>query len=97
MASELLGRTACPECGFAHAHIKIKTDKEGANPYRHCPDCGAQYFTRSAVQAANLRAQCRPEKGAGDVKVPEPVLTPPEPVEIPPKPAKRGFKFGSIA
>jgi uncharacterized Zn finger protein len=59
MASEIIGRMACPECSFHAAHIKIKTDKEGANPYRHCPDCGAQYFTRTKTQADNLLRQIR--------------------------------------
>jgi transcriptional regulator NrdR family protein len=59
MASEIIGRMACPECSFHAAHVKIKTDKEGANPYRHCPDCGAQYFTRTKTQADNLLRQIR--------------------------------------
>lgn len=55
MASDMLGRAACPECGFASAHIKIKTDKEKARPYRHCPECGAQYFPRNQRQDDDLR------------------------------------------
>jgi hypothetical protein len=66
MASELIGRTACPECGFHAAHVKIKTDKEGAHPYRHCPECGAQYFPRNKQQADDLRAKLRAEKAAPD-------------------------------
>jgi predicted RNA-binding Zn-ribbon protein involved in translation (DUF1610 family) len=69
MASELLGRAPCPECGFAHAHIKIKTDKEKANPYRHCPECGAQYFPRNQTQADNLRKQIK----AAKIATPEPI------------------------
>lgn len=61
MASELIGRTACPECGFHAAHVKIKTDKEGAHPYRHCPECGSQYFPRNKAQGDALRAKMRPE------------------------------------
>ncbi|MFZ6748049.1 hypothetical protein [Undibacterium sp. Ren11W] len=57
MASEMLGRSACPECGFSSAHIKIKTDKEGAHPYRHCPDCGSQYFTKNKTQGDLLRSK----------------------------------------
>lgn len=60
MASEIIGRTPCPECGFHAAHVKIKTDKADAKPYRHCPGCSAQYFTRTAEQEQNLRAQIRP-------------------------------------
>lgn len=59
MASEMIGRATCPECGFASAHVKIKTDKENANPYRHCPDCGAQYFPRNKLQGENLLKQTR--------------------------------------
>lgn len=59
MASDILGRSACPECGFASAHIKIKTDKEGAHPYRHCPDCGSQYFTKNKNQGDLLRAKIK--------------------------------------
>lgn len=44
------------------AHIKIKTDKEGAKPYRHCPECGAQYFPRSQAQADKLREKVRSQK-----------------------------------
>jgi hypothetical protein len=57
MASKLLGRMACPECAFAHAHIKIKTDKEDARPYRHCPECGSQYYARNQHQADLLMAR----------------------------------------
>jgi len=64
MASELIGRTACPECTFHAAHVKIKTDKEGAHPYRHCPECGAQYFPRNKHQAEHLREKIRAEKTA---------------------------------
>lgn len=78
MASELIGRMACPECDFPHAHVKIKTDKDGANPYRHCPDCGAQYFARSSRQAENLRKKMRPE--GAPVPAPELAQVPaPEP------------------
>lgn len=86
MASEMLGRTPCPECGFPHAHVKIKTDKDGANPYRHCPDCGAQYFTRNKAQAARLHEMLKP--------TPTPAEPVPAPVEVaPPKPASK-FLFG---
>ena len=76
MASELLGRTACPECGFKAAHVKQKMDKEGSKPYRHCPDCGAQYFPRNTLQAENLKKVLRPENPA-----PEPTPTEPAPTE----------------
>lgn len=89
MASEMLGRAPCPECGFPHAHIKIKSDKDGANPYRHCPDCGAQYFTRNKAQADNLRAKL-------NAQAPTPPAPQPEP-EAPQAKARkpsRPFMFG---
>jgi predicted nucleic acid-binding Zn-ribbon protein len=79
MASDLIGRASCPECGFASAHIKIKTDKEGAHPYRHCPDCGAQYFTRTKLQASNLMLQIRP--GSQTTQTPTQTQTPDTPPE----------------
>lgn len=74
MASKLIGRTACPECAFPTAHVKIKEDKENAHPYRHCPDCGAQYFPRNKTQAAQLLEKVRPESNT-----PPPKPTPGEP------------------
>lgn len=79
MASDLIGRMACPECDFPHAHIKIKNDKEGAHPYRHCPECGAQYFTRNQLQASNLRKRMRPEGDSGTLIVPVGVKAEPLP------------------
>lgn len=61
MASSLLGRTACPECGFHAAHVKI-SDKENAKAYRHCTECGAQYFPRNKQQADTLLAKTRAQK-----------------------------------
>lgn len=58
MASEIIGRCTCPECGFHAAHIKLKPE-EGKRPFRYCPECGAQYFTRSNTQAENLMKQAR--------------------------------------
>ncbi len=62
MASKMLGRAPCPECSFAHAHVKINTDKETAKAYRHCPECGAQYFPRNQRQADALTAKMLPSK-----------------------------------
>lgn len=64
MASKLIGRVKCTECDFEHAHVKIKTDPpEGkvALAYRHCPECGAQFFPRSKAQADRLTTKMRPE------------------------------------
>lgn len=100
MASDLIGRCACPECGFHAAHVKIKTDKEGAHPYRHCPDCSAQYFTRSTLQAANLRKMMRPATPApGQTPTPDPVPAPAAaPVKVdPPAPPKKKGLFAELA
>lgn len=56
MASRLVGRTACPECGFAGAHVK-QSEK---CLYRYCPECGATYYCRGGRQAADLQAKTRP-------------------------------------
>lgn len=93
MASAIIGRTACPECDFKSAHIKIKTDKEGAKPYRHCPECGAQYFARNQAQGDYLRQKMRPE-GA-----PAPDVKPVEAADVktdPPEPQKYKMVFGTM-
>jgi predicted RNA-binding Zn-ribbon protein involved in translation (DUF1610 family) len=89
MASTLLGRSACPECGFAHAHVKI-SDKENAKAYRHCPECGAQYFPRNQAQADRLLAKTRAEGSAPpEPAAPAPIEAPPAPIEAPPAPGYR--------
>jgi transposase-like protein len=73
MASKMIGRAPCPECGFEHAHVKINTDKEGAKPYRYCPDCAAQYFPKNQTQADALTAKMRAIDASVDTrsKIPE--------------------------
>lgn len=61
MASKMLGRCACPECGFNSAHVKITEAKETARAYRYCPECGAQYFPRSNRQEKDLLDKTRKE------------------------------------
>ena len=88
MASKLIGRVKCGECGFDGAHVKIKTDPaEGKTPlaYRHCPECGAQYFPRSQAQADALVAKMRPE-GA---PAPTPAKPPQEPAQGSGKPPEQ--------
>jgi hypothetical protein len=92
MASELIGRTACPECGFHAAHVKIKTDKPDARPYRHCPECSAQYFTRSAQQADNLRRQIR---SGTEMNIP-PAQVLPEPELPAPAEAAKPQRFKTV-
>lgn len=82
MASRLIGRTACPECGFESAHVK-QAEGEGKRPYRFCPDCGAQYFPKNDQQAKQLADKTRQVSPA-----PAPAPTPsPEPAPQP-APAK---------
>lgn len=88
MASTLLGRTCCPECDFNAAHVKI-SDRENAKAYRHCPDCGAQYFPKNQKQADTLLAKTRAEGSAP----PEPAAPAvPEPA-APPAPPSPGYKM----
>lgn len=109
MASKLIGRTACPECAFPSAHVKIKEDKENAHPYRHCPECGAQYFPRNKQQAAQLLEKVRPEANTPPAKKPDegepgrpgqgPATPAPAAVKQPtpapaPAPARKGFLAG---
>jgi hypothetical protein len=101
MASDSLGRTDCPECGFNAAHVKRKNE-EGKRAYRHCPGCGAQYFPRSADQEKALLEKVRPSKldsptvevnTAVDLARPLPKQNPENPIE----PPKRRGLFGRQA
>lgn len=55
MASKLIGRTACPECGFASAHVK-QSEK---CLYRYCPECASQHHARTERQRADLMGKTR--------------------------------------
>lgn len=102
MASKIIGRTKCTECEFEAAHVKIKTDPpEGKTPlpYRHCPECGAQFFPRSQAQADKITARMRPEGQGSPLPAPEEEKAPGKPPEPPkppqeppaaPKPGKKG-------
>jgi hypothetical protein len=56
-----IGHMACPECD--HDHAEVLLDKNG-KPYRYCPNCNAQYFSRDAARAKNLLAKMRPAPNA---------------------------------
>lgn len=98
MGAPIIGRTACPECGFANAHVK----KSERCTFRYCPECGAQHHARTERQVADLLSKMRPADAAPAKPEPtkEPVAerepvdkTPPTPT---PKPAagRRGlFNF----
>lgn len=76
----------CPECDFHAAHVKIK-EEEGKQPYRHCPECGAQYFARSQRQGDLLRAKIRAEQQPEPAAQPAAVEPTPPAAAPAPKPA----------
>jgi hypothetical protein len=64
MTKKLIGHMQCPECDFADA--EVGEDKNG-HPYRHCPECNAQVFTRGdPVRVVNMKKKMRPVKSAGN-------------------------------
>lgn len=99
---ELIGMMNCPECGFAEA--EVRPDKSGS-PYRFCPDCTAQYFTRGQPEKVrNLMSKVRlskpVEKEISEVSVKEisadsPVkaapTAPASKPSTPPQPAKNSW------
>lgn len=95
MASQMLGRCTCPECGFESAHVKKTEGKETAKAYRYCPECGAQYFPRSDRQEKDLLEKTRTE-GAKPSNVPEAGKVSTEPEKSPQEPEKQpeqSFKY----
>lgn len=105
MASRMVGRTACPECGFSGAHVK-ESEK---CLYRYCPECGSQHHARTPRQRADLEAKTRPIEGSPTPSptptgkpAPEPSPTgsdpepTPTPTATPPAPPerKRSALFG---
>lgn len=61
MASIIIGRARCPECGFEHAHIK-RSDK---CTYRYCPGCGINGpHARTKQQIDNMTRDMRPVEDA---------------------------------
>ena len=55
MPSRMIGRMACPECGFESAHVK---QSEKCH-YRYCPECGSQHHAKTARQVTDLLAKTR--------------------------------------
>jgi|GEM_PF-1374919 len=91
---EILGRVDCPECGMSGA--EVKRQKNGL-AYRWCPECNAQYFTRTAETSARLLEKCGAPAVPVPVTVSEEVEAENEPVPVPapapapaPAPKKRG-------
>lgn len=56
MGAPIIGRTACPECGFGNAHVKRSEKCD----YRFCPECGAIYHAKTERQKADLATKTRP-------------------------------------
>lgn len=81
MASRIIGRTACPECGFAAAHVK---ESEKCT-FRYCPECAAQYHARTSRQIVDLRAKTRlVDVEAAPAATAAPAAAPAAPTEVPP-------------
>lgn len=89
----MIGRTSCPECGFASAHVK----QSAKCLYRYCPDCGSQYHARTERQRQLLSEKTRalptptPTDGEGNISVTRhenssPTRTEPTPTEATPTP-----------
>lgn len=68
MASKLIGRTACPECGFGAAHVK-QSEK---CVYRYCPECASQHHARTERQRADLLAKTRMVDAPASTPTPTP-------------------------
>lgn len=75
MASRMIGRTTCPECGFASAHVK-ESEK---CLYRYCPECGSQHHARTERQRGDLMDKTRllePTPSPTPTQEPSPTTTP---------------------
>lgn len=85
MGSPIIGRTACPECGFGAAHVK----ESPKCIYRYCPECGSMHHAKTERQKSDLTAKMRPEGGAAPTPTPTPTGKASEaPAAAPPTPAK---------
>lgn len=85
MASRIIGRVACPDCGFAAAHVK-ESDK---CIYRYCPACGLNGpHARTQQQRDNMTRNMRPVEGAAPTPTPAPEPAP-APSPTPPTPTER--------
>ena len=104
--ADLIGLMICPECGLDGA--EVRPDKSGA-PYRFCPDCTAQYFTRgNPVKVKNLMSKIKiipvapvvvidPKPAANDDKKPNGFGSGPSPLPPTPMPSpKPGFTLGKL-
>jgi hypothetical protein len=88
MASVMIGRTACPECGFEAAHVK-KSDK---CTYRYCPECGAQHHAKTPRQVQDLLGKTRMLEAPATTS---PTATPTEKEKNEPAPASQALPTGT--
>lgn len=83
MASKIIGRAACPECGFASAHVK-ESEK---CLYRYCPACGINGpHARTELQRQNMVKGMRPVEPTATA-TPTPTEAKPAPAAAPTTPA----------
>ena len=92
MASRIVGRAECPECGFDAAHVK-ESEK---CIYRYCPECGSQYMAKSDAQRANLLKKTRPNEPVAHASASAATGNPPSatPTPAPPPPAAAAKRHG---
>lgn len=87
----IIGRRACPWCGFAHAHVRRN---EGKQPYVYCPECGLGTQAKNGAQAQLLTKGMKPEPRPGHAELlpapgPDDIVTAAAPLdELPPEPAR---------
>jgi hypothetical protein len=82
MGAPIIGRTDCPECGFASAHVK-KSEK---CTFRYCPECGSQHHARTERQVSDLMAKTRqttPTATPTPTPAPSPVVEAPAAAPLP--------------
>lgn len=87
MSEKVLGRCACPLCGFPDQEVRLSKNEK---PYMACDECGMQLFSRQAKSVNLLKSrvkQIEPVKVAPVVKA-EPVA-PVKPPAVPPVAVKK--------
>jgi len=65
----IIGRKACPWCGFHGAHVK---QSDGKNTYHHCPSCGLTTHAKNGLQSKLIEREMRPEPMYGTIPEPGP-------------------------